>query len=209
MEPSSDTPDTQNLPGARPLAGSRANMATWLIAGVGIALFLAGGGYWLASRPNPSEIEILLPTPEPPGPVVVHIDGEVRALDVYALEPDARVDDGIAAAGGITERADLRSLNRAALLQDGQRIRIPAIETAGGGAAAPEATTEQTSPFPLDLNTADLAALQTLPGIGAVKAQAIIDWRDQNGLFTSVDDLLSMTGIGPVTVEALRPLVGP
>lgn len=140
---------------------------------------------------------------------MVHIDGEVRAPGVYALEPDARVDDGIAAAGGVTERADLRSLNRAALLQDGQRISIPAIETAGGGAAAPEATTGQTSPFPLDLNTADLAALQTLPGIGEVKAQAIIDWRDQNGLFTSVDDLLSVTGIGPVTVEALRPLVGP
>ncbi len=184
-------------------------MATWLIAGVGIALFLAGGGYWLASRPNPSEIEIFISTPEPPGPVVAHIDGEVRSPGVYTLEPGARVEDGIAAAGGVTERADLRSLNRAALLQDGQRISIPAIGAGGESAAGPAGATEQTSVLPVDLNTAGLIVLQTLPGIGQVKAQAIIDWRDQNGLFTSVDDLLAVTGIGPVTVEAIRPLVVP
>ncbi len=209
MEPPLDTPDPA---GERPQNGSRASMATWLIAGVGIALFLAGGGYWLASRPNPSDIEIFIPTQEPAGPVVAHIDGEVRAPGVYALEPGARVEDGIAAAGGVTERADLRSLNRAALLQDGQRISIPAIgtgESGGESPAGPAGATEQTSVLPVDLNTAALAALQTLPGIGPVKAQAIIDWRDRNGLFTSVDDLLAVTGIGPVTVEAIRPLVVP
>ena len=184
-------------------------MATWLIAGVSIALFLAGGGYWLASRPNPSEIEIFISTPEPAGPVVAHIDGEVRSPGVYTLEAGARVEDGIAAAGGVTERADLRSLNRAALLLDGQRIGIPAIQSRDESAADAEATTEQTKIGPVDLNTADLIVLQTLPGIGEVKAQAIIDWRDRNGLFTSVDDLLSVAGIGPVTVEALRPLVVP
>ena len=206
MEPPFDNPDPTGEP---PQIGSRANMATWLIAGVGIALFLAGGGYWLASRPNPSDIEIFISTPEPAGPVVAHIDGEVRSPGVYTLEPGARVEDGIVAAGGVTEKADLRSLNRAALLQDGQRISIPAIESGNESTAGPEGTTEQTNTGPVDLNTADLAALQTLPGIGEVKAQAIIDWRDQNGLFTSVDDLLSVAGIGPVTVEALRPLVVP
>ncbi|MCH7734704.1 MAG: ComEA family DNA-binding protein [Chloroflexi bacterium] len=206
MEPPSDTPVPTGNP---PPTGSRANMATWLIAGVSIALFLAGGGYWLASRPNPSEIEIFISTPEPAGPVVAHIDGEVRSPGVYTLVAGARVEDGIAAAGGVTERADLRSLNRAALLLDGQRISIPAIQSRDESAADAEATTEQTRVGPVDLNTADLIVLQTLPGIGEVKAQAIIDWRDRNGLFTSVDDLLSVAGIGPVTVEALRPLVVP
>lgn len=206
MEPPFDSPGPAGEPAP---AGSRANMATWLIAGIGIALFLAGGGYWLASRPNPSDIEIFIPPTEPPGPVVAHIDGEVRAPGVYALEPGARVEDGIAAAGGVTERADVRSLNRAALLQDGQRIIIPAIDAGGKGTAGPAEAAEQTKVGPVDLNTAGLLALQTLPGIGEVKAQAIIDWRDQNGLFTSADDLLAVTGIGPVTVEAIRPLVVP
>ena len=212
MEPPFDDPEISDDP---PPRGSRANFSTWLFVALAIALLLAGGAYWLASRPNSGEIEIVVSTPEPAGPVVAQIDGEVRNPGVYTLAAGARVEDGIAAAGGVTERADLDNLNRAALLGDGQRIVVPARSSAGaadGGdsSGGPDAAAV-IAPIagPVDLNTAGPALLQTLPGIGEVRAQAIIDWRDTNGLFTSVDDLLSISGIGPVIVEDLRPLVIP
>ena len=212
MEPPFDDPDMRDDP---PPRGSRANFSTWFFVALAIALLLAGGAYWLASRPNSGEIEIVVSTPEPAGPVVAQIDGEVRNPGVYTLAPGARVEDGIAAAGGVTERADLDNLNRAALLGDGQRIVIPARSSAGAAESGDssggpdEATENAPTGAPVDLNTAGPALLQTLPGIGEVRAQAIIDWRDTNGLFTSVDDLLSISGIGPVIVEDLRALVIP
>lgn len=209
MEPDPHTPQTPDPADEKLPSGTRANMATWIFAVVAIVLFLSGGGYWLAGRPNPSEIEILIPTPATPGPVVAHIDGEVRAPGVYVLEPGARVEDGIEAAGGITARADPGGLNLAALLKDGQRITIPALNTGGESLAGPSDEPGQTLSGPVDLNSADLSELETLPGIGEVKAQAIIDWRNQNGLFSSADDLLDVSGIGAVTVEKLRSLVAP
>ena len=156
----------------------------------------------------------------PPGgaPVVfVHVHGRVAAPGLYELPQGARVVDVVAAAGGFTAEADQAAVNLARVLVDGEQLRVPAVgETvddgaAGGGDAAAG------GPVPgggaaagggaVDLNLADDAALQTLPGVGPATAAAILSWRDENGRFRSVDDLLGVPGIGPKTLEKLRDRV--
>lgn len=156
------------------------------------------------------------------GPVVVHVAGRVREPGVVELPTGGRVADAIEAAGGVTGKADLRALNLARPLVDGEQVVVlapgeepppPALrgvpangpggvrspvtsmgEDAGGGAV-------------VDLNNADQAALEELPGVGPVTAGHILEWRTQNGGFTSVDELMEVSGIGEKTLETLRPHV--
>lgn len=136
--------------------------------------------------------------------IYVHILGQVAHPGLYALRAGDRAVDIVAAAGGFTPKADPAGLNLARLLSDGEQIVVPAVgdaasgSTAGGGVAA-DGT--------VNLNTADAAALETLPRIGPAMAQRILDWREKNGRFTTVEDLLDVTGIGDATFEGLRDLV--
>ena len=148
--------------------------------------------------------------------VFVHVPGRVAAPGLYELPHGARVVDVVAAAGGFTDEADQAAVNLARVLVDGEQLRVPAVgETAddgvaGGGDAAaggPAAGGTATGGGTVDLNLADDAALQTLPGVGPATAAAILSWRDENGRFRSVDDLLGVPGIGPKTLEALRERV--
>ena len=139
-------------------------------------------------------------------PIFVHVLGQVAKPGLYELRDGDRVVDAISAAGGLTAEAEPAGVNLARLLSDGEQLAVPAIgEVPPPGAAAPGAASDGR----IDLNTADVAALDTLPRIGPAIAQRIIDWRDANGPLSSVDDLLSVSGIGPKTVEALRALVVP
>jgi competence protein ComEA len=204
------------LAGAVPLAR--------LAIGVGTLLLAAAGGWWLL-RPGPEPIEqrLSLATPPPvPEPVVatsapvdlfVQAAGAVRRPGVYRLPAGARVIDLIDAAGGAEDGADLQALSLAAVLADGQRVRVP---RAGeilppsdlGRAPTGAATTGSTGPpRPLDLNSAGVDELDTLPGIGPATAQAIVAHRDEHGLFAAVDDLLEVRGIGEARLDALRDLV--
>ena len=131
----------------------------------------------------------------------VHVAGAVARPGIYVLPGDARVVDAIAAAGGFAVDAARDAVNLARPLSDGEQLHVPVPGGDPVGAAAAETDTR------VDLNTADAAALDTLPRIGPALAQRIIEWRDDNGRFTSVEDLLAVPGIGDKMLEALRGLV--
>lgn len=137
-----------------------------------------------------------------PTPVVVHVAGAVRHPGVYELPEGARVSDALELAGGALARADLASLNLAEVVVDGRQILVA---TRGRTASVPVPV--MTSAALVDLNLADQAALELVPGIGPVKAAAILAYRNEVGAFQSIDQLLEVTGIGAATLEALRPYV--
>lgn len=149
------------------------------------------------------------------GKVVVDVTGKVRRPGIVELRAGARVADAIEAAGGPRRRGvDLSALNLARVLVDGEQIVVglPVPTTAPGVVPPTTAPVAPTTPgvapvAVVNLNTATLAQLDTLPGVGPVTGQAILDWRTENGQFTSVDELLEVDGIGEVTLADLRDLV--
>lgn len=172
-----------------------------------LMLALAGAvGYGLAHHPPALVLTVLPPPPTAlptftpiAGPSCCHVVGAVHAPGVYTLPRGARVRDAIRAAGGATADADLERVNLAALVQDQQQIVVPglAAHTSGGPGVGGEAL--------VDVNIADCAMLQTLPGIGPVMAERIIAYREANGPFHTLEDLIQVKGIGEATLEKLRP----
>lgn len=134
--------------------------------------------------------------------VHVHVAGAVQSPGLYRLPAGARVADAIEAAGGPRGRADLDAVNLAEELRDGVKIEVPVRGGAVAVTGSPSA-----SPAVVNLNVADQAALETIPGIGPVTATAILQHRSEIGSFASVEQLLDVTGIGPATLESLRPYV--
>jgi competence protein ComEA len=137
--------------------------------------------------------------------VIVQAAGAVMQPGLYRLAPGSRVDDLVHASGGLAPDADPDRVNLAALLTDGEKIYIPRVgealpADASRGGASPAAS-------PIDLNTASIAQLDKLPGIGPATAQAIVDYRSQHGRFRSIDELLKVRGIGPAKLDELRSLV--
>ena len=143
------------------------------------------------------------------GVIVVDAEGAVARPGVYEVKPGARVNDVIAAAGGPTADADLNRVNRAAKVPDGDRVYVLRKgEAADAGMASPGGSaTGPTQPAIIDLNTATVAQLDALPGVGPATAQAIVDYRTQHGRFRSVDELLEVRGIGEAKLAQLRPHV--
>jgi competence protein ComEA len=139
--------------------------------------------------------------------LVVHVAGAVRRPGLVQLRAGARVGDAVAEAGGPTRNAELASVNLARPVVDGEQLVVlargqgPAVAAppAAGGAAAPTA--------PIDLNSATLEQLDTLPGVGPVLAQRILDWRSEHGRFGSTDELREVSGIGEATFADIKPLV--
>ena len=152
--------------------------------------------------------------------VVVHVVGQVNRPGLVQLRQGARVADAITAAGGARHGADVSVLNLARLVQDGEQIRVPkpgetlvaapGSGTSGGaasGGASGASGGSAAGGAPVSLNAADAAALDTLPGVGPVLAQRIVDWRTEHGRFTSVDELGEVSGIGDKLMAQLRPKV--
>jgi competence protein ComEA len=140
--------------------------------------------------------------------VYVDVVGAVRRPGLYRLRDGSRVADALARAGGVTRKAELQLVNRAALVADGEQIVVPGrgaavAASAGGGSSAGAAS------GPVHLNSATIEQLDALSGVGPVTAQKIIDYREQHGGFRSVDELDAVPGIGPARLEELRGAVAP
>jgi competence protein ComEA len=135
--------------------------------------------------------------------LVVDVAGKVRRPGVYRLAPGSRVIDAVRAAGGVRRGISTNSLNLAAPLQDGEQVLVGAAGQPGAAQSGAGAGTSGA----VDLNTATLEQLETLPGVGPVLAQRILDWRTQHGSFTSVEQLDEVSGIGPAKFAQLRDAV--
>ena len=150
-------------------------------------------------------------TEAPHARVVIDVVGAVRRPGLYRLEQGSRIADAIARAGGATRSAVLAQVNLAAPLADGEQVVVPkrgapgmAAPSTSGSAGAPGSPTA-----PVQLSTATLEQLDSLPGIGPSTAQKILDYRTKHGAFSSVDELDAVPGIGPKRLDQLRDLVVP
>ncbi|HET6728599.1 MAG TPA: ComEA family DNA-binding protein [Jiangellaceae bacterium] len=145
-----------------------------------------------------------------PGPteLVVHDAGRVRTPGVVRLPPGSRVLDAVEAAGGADDGVDLSGLNLARLLADGEQVLVGIAPAPGSvGTVGPPDGPATPRAGPIDLNSATADLLDTLPGVGSTLAGRILEWREQHGRFSSVDELLEVSGIGPKTLAELAPLV--
>lgn len=154
------------------------------------------------------------PVPTPPV-VGVYITGEIAAPGVYIINEGSRLANLILIAGGPTANADVTAVNLAAILRDEQHWHIPARSPdaaplpaglVASGKAAPGSAASSPA-GKINLNTAGVEQLKALPGIGEVRAQAIVSHREDNGSFTSVDALLNVNGIGVATLESIRGFI--
>jgi competence protein ComEA len=191
---------------------------------IGVLCVAAAGlaGWWAFATPTPPPVEEVLPRIDGTGPlvtapdlatsstIVVHVDGGVARPGVHELEAGARVIDAIEAAAGLTPQADRGRLNLAAPVADGQRVWVPiegedepTVEPVTGGVVGSEGSPGGV----VNLNSADQAALETLPGVGPSIAAAILQHREREGAFERVEDLLEVAGIGPSRLAQLEPLV--
>jgi competence protein ComEA len=140
------------------------------------------------------------------GALLVHVAGAVQRPGLYEMPADARVADAVQAAGGPRPRADLDALNLAEPLVDGARIEVVGRgEAVAAPVASPAVGAEPTTL--VHLNSADQAALESIPEVGPVTALAILEYRAEIGSFSSIDQLLEVSGVGPATLEAIRPYV--
>ena len=143
--------------------------------------------------------------------LTVDIDGAVIDPGVFTLGAGSRVEDAIEAAGGLAHDADTSGLNRASPLTDGQKVRVPAegeaLTQSSLGAAAgtsPQAGEPTVSAGLVNINTAGTSELDALPGVGPSTAQAIVEDREANGAFKSIEDIMRVTGIGEKKFEKLK-----
>jgi competence protein ComEA len=195
-------------------AAQLAVVAVLVLAALGAATWwLLGGGPSEVALPETArpagDLVSLGGTPSAsgssPGTVTVDVAGEVRRPGIAVLDAGARVVDALKAAGGPRGEVDLTSLNLARVLVDGEQILV-GIDPPAGVAAGVTGTSAPVTTM-VNINTADQVALESLPDVGPVTAQAILAYRSEHGAFTSVDQLLDVDGIGEATLAQLTPYV--
>lgn len=142
----------------------------------------------------------------PPGAVRVSLAGAVATPGVVIIDPDGRLGDAIAAAGGLRADADVSGLNLAGRVGDGEHIIIPAVAGTNAGPEAAAASNADTGGL-IDVNVATATELESLPGIGEVLAARIVAYREAHGPFTTIEDLTEVEGISSGLLDELRPLV--
>ena len=191
--------------------------ALYVLLGV-MAGFVLAGTLIFVSRAPAGEPIILEPAPTQ-APIAVHVIGAIPRPGLYEFSEGARVQDAIDAAGGLLASADSNALNLAALLEDGQQLDVPYEggqdpETTTNSFDLPGSTEEPTDNSSdtsntelVNINTASLEELDSLPGIGPTTAQKIIDYREENGPFSVIEDIENVSGIGPSTFENIKDLI--
>jgi competence protein ComEA len=188
-----------------------------IVAALSAAVTAAGLTLSGRTQPAPIIIEPPAPTNTPvptptPGPIRVHVSGAVAQPDVYALPPGSIMEAAVEAAGGLA--ADAGPINLAAPLRDGMQVHVPTraeVSATPPPLSGPEpagtASGDDGAAALVDINAASGAELETLPGIGPSTAQKIIDYREENGRFPTIDAIMEVSGIGPATFADLEPLI--
>ena len=170
----------------------------------------------LLDRGQPAAIIITPPAPtatvrptDTPGPMRVYISGAILRPAVYELSADAILLDAITAAGGFTSEANQAAVNLALPLRDGMHVHVPVPgdELVVGDGGDDRSSGIILSGATVNINVANLEQLDTLPGIGPSTAQKIIDYREANGAFTSIEEIERVSGIGPAKLDQLRGLI--
>ncbi|NDD78731.1 MAG: ComEA family DNA-binding protein [Actinobacteria bacterium] len=171
------------------------------------AMIGLGGFYFLNSRPAIEQASVNIAEPIPQQSVatqlIINVAGKVLNPGVYQLPQGSRVIDALKAAGNQLKGVDISDINLARVLVDGEQILIGASNHASLKAKPKKITVDN----PLDLNRATLAQLDTLPGIGPVTSQRIIDYRKKVGRINSVDELKKISGLGGAKFEEIKPLL--
>ncbi|MBM4427651.1 MAG: ComEA family DNA-binding protein [Chloroflexi bacterium] len=192
--------------------------ALFVLLGV-LAGFVFAGLLMFVSRAPAGQPIVLQPAPTK-SPIAVHVIGAVPRPGLYEFAEGARVQDAIDAAGGMLSTANTDAINLAALLTDGQQLTIP---YQSGNEPVEDATTLElpgavveetesaagTNPSGdlININTASLDELNALPGIGPTIAQRIIDYREQNGAFSTIEEIMDVSGVGPTTFDNIKDLI--
>ncbi|SES66349.1 helix-hairpin-helix domain-containing protein [Anaerobranca gottschalkii] len=169
-----------------------------------LVIIIGGVTYFQWIQPSPT-LNITIPEGEKQQNtkeeyIYVHVSGHVLNPGVYQLLSGSRVYQAIGLAGGPTEEGDIQKLNLAQIVQDGQKIIVPGEKDEGT-----DSNFNLSSDLgKININTAPSELLQTLPGIGPAKTQAIIDYRQKNGAFTKIEDIQKVSGIGPATFNQIK-----
>ena len=204
-----EVPDDVPMAAPRRIDAAHVRVLVTIAVAAGVLLT-----WWLLSeRPrtsSPEPISLSADTSpsssaSPSGELVIDVVGKVKRPGIVTVPAGSRVHDAIAEAGGVRGRVDPSTLNMARVLTDGEQILVGVEPVAGGSAAG--GTSDPGAR--ISLATATLEQLDTLPGIGPVTAQAILDHRTEHGPFASVDDLLDVRGIGEATLADFRDQVTP
>ena len=186
-----------------------------LVAGVAAAAVVMSVVLWsrgsspAVAPPASAAAPLTSPVPgtSPAGLIYVHVAGAVRRPGLYEFPSGTRVADAVEAAGGPRRGADLDAINLAEILVDGTRLEVPRRDAPAESAPVTSSSAGPSSGTMIDLNTADQTLLETIPGVGPVTAAAILRHRAEIGRFESVEQLLDVSGIGPATLESVRPYV--
>jgi competence protein ComEA len=166
-----------------------------------------GAFYFLNSRPQPATQAVDVVTPlinqVEQSKLIINVAGKVKSPGVYQLPPGSRVIDAIEAAGNHLKGVDISDINLARLLVDGEQILVGENRLQSSKSVARKITVDN----PLDINRATLAQLDTLPGIGPVTAQRIIDYRNKVGRINALDELKKISGLGGAKFEEIKSLL--
>ena len=184
----------------------------WLLL-LGIAVLVLVAVFVIqVRRPSPQPVRLstsipLLTIEATPTPytILVYVSGAVQHPDVYTLLQDSIVKDAIEAAGGPTKEADLERINLALPVSDGQQVHVPRQGEDNPPVQPPSG--QSTTGVRVNINTADSAALESLPGIGPSLAQRIIDHRQAQGPFERIEDVKEVSGIGEATFAGIQDLI--
>ena len=185
----------------------------YVLVGILVGFILAGSVFIVTRLPAGKAIT-LAPSPTK-APIEVQVIGGVVRPGVYELPQGSRVQDAVDAAGGLLADTNAGAINLVAKVDDGEQVVIPG----GGGSSSPvqpggspfsvvpTVGVPTTSADLVNINTATVDQLDTLPGIGPTTAQNIVDYRNQHGLFSQIEDIMNVPGIGPATFDVIKDLI--